>query len=263
MHVRYIFLPPNISKGEHTIMSEIIAKIDDMEITEAMIDEFIAGLPQEQKTYAGNPQFREYCKEQVIATYCYAKYGEELKLEETEEFQTILAQAKKDILSRMAINEVLKDVTISDEEAEAFYHENAARFEKGATVSAKHILVEDEAACNDILAKIQSGEATFEDAAKEHSTCPSGQRGGDLGEFGKGQMVPEFETAAFAADIDTVVGPVKTQFGYHLIKVTAKNEASTIPYEQVESTIKSNLLNQKKNLLYATKADELKAKYVK
>ncbi len=74
-----------------------------------------------------------------------------------------------------------------------------------------------------------SGEKVFEDAAKEFSTCPSGQRGGDLGEFGKGQMVKEFEDAAFAAEIGHVVGPVKTQFGYHLIKVEEKKKMRQNP----------------------------------
>ena len=76
-----------------------------------------------------------------------------------------------------------------------------------------------------------------EDKNKQNATddsCPSGQKGGDLGEFGKGQMVPEFEQAAFAAEIGQVVGPVQTQFGYHLIKVETKNEASVAPYAEVE-----------------------------
>jgi peptidyl-prolyl cis-trans isomerase C len=90
-------------------------------------------------------------------------------------------------------------------------------------VRASHILVPTEQACNDLKSKIDSGSLSFEDAAKQNSTCPSKARGGDLGFFGKGQMVKPFEDAAFNATGDEVVGPVKTQFGYHLIKVTGKN----------------------------------------
>lgn len=86
-------------------------------------------------------------------------------------------------------------------------------------VRASHILVKTEKEAKDILAKINSGE-NFETLAKKHSTCPSGKKGGDLGWFGKGMMVKEFEDASFSAKDGDVVGPVKTQFGYHIIKVT-------------------------------------------
>ena len=83
---------------------------------------------------------------------------------------------------------------------------------------ARHILVADEDACTQLKQKIADG-ADFADLAKEHSTCPSGKKGGDLGEFGPGQMVREFDDVVFNADLGTVQGPVKTQFGYHLLEV--------------------------------------------
>jgi len=103
---------------------------------------------------------------------------------------------------------------------------------------------------------------SFEDAAKKFSTCPSGQKGGDLGTFGKGQMVKEFEDAAFAAEIGHVVGPVKTQFGYHLIKVEQKNDAQLSAFEAVADSIRNNLIQQKQNNVYTEKITELKTKYV-
>ena len=86
-------------------------------------------------------------------------------------------------------------------------------------VKASHILVSGINQANDLLSRITSGES-FAELAKKHSTCPSGKSGGDLGFFGKGQMVKAFEDAAFGAGKGQVVGPIKTQFGYHLIKVT-------------------------------------------
>ena len=86
-------------------------------------------------------------------------------------------------------------------------------------VRASHILVKSEQEARDLKARIEGGE-DFAAVAKAHSTCPSGQSGGDLGYFGKGMMVKEFEDAAFASGVNTVSEPVKTQFGYHLIKVT-------------------------------------------
>lgn len=88
--------------------------------------------------------------------------------------------------------------------------------------SARHILVPTEEKCLELKAEIAAG-AAFADLAKQHSTCPSGQRGGDLGEFGPGQMVKEFDTVVFNEAVGEVHGPVKTQFGFHLLEVTARS----------------------------------------
>jgi peptidyl-prolyl cis-trans isomerase C len=92
-----------------------------------------------------------------------------------------------------------------------------------ATARARHILVPSEGACRDLKQQIEDG-ADFADLAREHSTCPSGARGGDLGEFGRGMMVPEFDEVCFTAAVGEVQGPVRTQFGYHLIEVTARDD---------------------------------------
>ena len=88
-----------------------------------------------------------------------------------------------------------------------------------STIAAKHILVEHSHEADDILKKMADGDS-FADLAQKFSKCPSGQTGGDLGEFGRGQMVQAFEEAAFALEVDQVSAPVQTQFGYHLIQRT-------------------------------------------
>ena len=92
-----------------------------------------------------------------------------------------------------------------------------------ALASARHILVDNETLCEELKTKIAGG-ANFADIAREHSTCPSGSKGGELGEFGPGQMVAEFDTVVFSAPINEVQGPVKTQFGYHLLEVTSRTD---------------------------------------
>jgi peptidyl-prolyl cis-trans isomerase C len=87
--------------------------------------------------------------------------------------------------------------------------------------AARHILVSDEATCAQLKKNIEAG-ADFAAVAREHSTCPSARRGGDLGEFAPGEMVREFDTVVFSAPLNVVQGPVKTQFGYHLIEVTRR-----------------------------------------
>lgn len=92
-----------------------------------------------------------------------------------------------------------------------------------AKASARHILVLSEDNCNNLKVEIEAG-ADFAEVAKEHSQCPSGKQGGALGEFSPGQMVKEFDEVVFSGDIGKVLGPVKTQFGYHLIEVTNRTE---------------------------------------
>ena len=87
--------------------------------------------------------------------------------------------------------------------------------------SARHILVDTEALCLQLKAEIEAG-ADFADIARRKSTCPSRMRGGDLGAFRQGEMVPEFDEAVFTGALNTLLGPVKTQFGYHLIEVTSR-----------------------------------------
>ena len=88
-----------------------------------------------------------------------------------------------------------------------------------AKATARHILVETKEACDKIKAKILGG-ADFADMAREHSQCPSGEQGGELGEFAPGEMVAEFDQVVFQEEVGAVHGPIQTQFGYHLVEIT-------------------------------------------
>lgn len=92
-----------------------------------------------------------------------------------------------------------------------------------ATASARHILVDSETECEQLKQEIAAG-ADFAEMARQHSSCPSGKQGGELGEFGRGQMVREFDEVVFTGELNKVHGPVKTQFGYHLIEITSRTE---------------------------------------
>lgn len=92
-----------------------------------------------------------------------------------------------------------------------------------AKASARHILVDSEAKCLELKEQIQNG-TDFAEVAKMHSSCPSGKSGGGLGEFGPGQMVKEFDEVVFSGELNTVHGPVQTQFGFHLLEITSRTE---------------------------------------
>ena len=92
-----------------------------------------------------------------------------------------------------------------------------------AKATARHILVDSEEQCETLKQQIEDG-GDFAEVAKEHSSCPSGRKGGDLGEFGPGQMVEEFDEVVFSGELNIVHGPVKTQFGYHLLEITSRED---------------------------------------
>jgi peptidyl-prolyl cis-trans isomerase C len=119
---------------------------------------------------------------------------------------------------------------ISERSFRKFVHfsDNAATFLVIGVIrmpkaQARHILVDSQEQCQSLKDEIAGG-ADFADLAKQHSSCPSGQQGGDLGEFGPGMMVKEFDAVVFSADVNTVQGPVQTQFGYHLLEVTSRSD---------------------------------------
>jgi peptidyl-prolyl cis-trans isomerase C len=144
----------------------------------------------------------------------------------------------------------------SDSEIRAFYEENQEGFSQEASVSASHILLKTDGA-DDEAAKAAKREriealrkqllegADFAELAKANSDCPSASAGGDLGPFGRGQMVPEFEDAAFSQPVGSVGEVVETQFGFHLIKVTEQTNAKTLDFEEVKERISEILYSQK------------------
>ncbi len=242
-------------------MSEkILAVSAGHEITEQELKDLIANYPPEQQIYLSSPQAKDEVLEQLIGFYLFAKMAEEEKIKESKEYKETLAKMENELASHMAATSVIDKVTLEDGEAKAFYDNNPAQFTADAQVKAKHILVEKEEDANKIADEIKAGKS-FEDAAKEYSTCPSKEKGGDLGYFGKGQMVPEFEKAAFEAVIGEVSAPVKTQFGYHLILVEDKKEAQVMDFESVKNQLEEKLLQQKKQSAYMETLKDLESKY--
>lgn len=241
---------------------KVLATVAGEKITQEELNALIHSLPQEQQVYAANEQFQQQCLDQLITIHLLAKLGEDMNLEKTDPFKKSMEHTRKEILAQLAVAETIKGIHVTDEEAREYYNANQNQFLTGETVQAKHILVDDEDKCNEIFEMITNGAKSFETAAKEFSTCPSSEKGGDLGSFGRGQMVKEFEDAAFAAEIGHIVGPVKTQFGYHLIKVEQKSDPQTSSFENCVDSIKQTLIRKKQNDVYEQKIEELKEKYV-
>jgi peptidyl-prolyl cis-trans isomerase C len=120
--------------------------------------------------------------------------------------------------------------------------------------------VETEEQANQVLEDLKNGIA-FENVAMKYSICPSKEQGGDLGYFTKGRMVKEFEDAVFSMQAGETSEPVKTQFGYHIIRITDKKEPGIMLFEEVKEQLKRDLLTAKQNFFYTKKIEDLKGKY--
>ena len=242
-------------------MAKILATVGGMPITEEDVNEFLAGLGQRGSAY-NTAEGRAMILQQLIGNKLLLLDAKRNLFEAQPEFKEQLAKVKDQLLTNYAGEKAIASVTVSDKECEEYYNANLDKFNAGEVVNASHILVESEEKALEIFAKIDAGEITFEDAAKEYSSCPSKEAGGNLGEFGRGQMVPEFEAAAFAlGEGEVTKAPVKTQFGYHLIKLNSKSEASVMPYEDIAPQLTDMVLNEKRREAYERKINQLKILY--
>ena len=239
----------------------ILATVGGISITDEDVNEFLAGLGPRGQAY-NNPEGRKAVVGQLVANKLLLLDARRNLLEGEPAFKAELAKLKENLLISYAADKAISSVTVSDKDAEDYYNQNKERFMTEESVNASHILVDSEETANEIIAKIKAGEVSFEDAATEHSTCPSKANGGNLGDFGRGQMVPEFDSAVFAMEVGEISdAPVKTQFGYHLIKLNAKNEAEEMPFAEIAPEIKNALLQEKQRAAYESKINQLKILY--
>ena len=178
---------------------------------------------------------------------------EELKSDNAAAYQTQL------YIQRLLEQSVWVGIEVSDKETKDYYDNNINQFKSGEQVKASHILIETEAEAENILKQLKAG-ADFEELAKKHSTCPSSAEGGDLGYFEHGSMVPEFEEAAFAMKVGEISDVVETQFGYHIIKITAKKDGSTVGFDEVKDELTQQLITEKRRAAEDTYINQLKDK---
>ncbi len=242
-------------------MNNVLATVGGMPITEEEVNEFLQGLGPRGQAY-NNPEGKKAILGQLVANKLLLLDARRNLYEAEPAFKAELAKLRDNLLISYAADKAVANVTVTDKDAEDYYNQNKERFMTEESVNASHILVDSEEKALEILAKIKSGEIPFEEAAAENSSCPSKANGGNLGDFGRGQMVPEFDLAVFAMEVGEISdAPVKTQFGYHLIKLNAKNPAEEMPFAEIAPEIKNALLQEKQRAAYESKINQLKILY--
>ena len=237
-----------------------LAIVNSKAIYDSDIDEMIAQMGPRGQAYQ-TAEGRAMILEQLIAQRLFLADAMRNLYEREPAFKEELQRIKEQLLTQYAISKAIDNLTVTDIEARKFFDENREQFAAQPVVSASHILVDSEEKANDILAQLNQGSIAFEDAARQHSSCPSAQQGGALGEFTRGQMVPEFDQAVFSMDVGELRGPVKTQFGYHIIRLDDKKEGAPVSFDQAKDQIKAHLLEEKRQKAYQSKVNQLKILY--
>ncbi len=239
----------------------VIARVGDREIKLKDVNEVMGRLDPQRAALYDNEIGRKAIAEELVNMELLLLLGGELEVEKTPEFAAMMDDLRKDVVRRLAVDSILKDVAVTPEETAEYYEKNKDRFAVPETVRASHILVENEEDMAKVKADLEAG-MSFEDAAKKYSSCNSAAQGGDLGFFTKKDMVKEFAEAAFAMKVGEVTGePVKTDFGLHLIKLTDRKEASVKSLDEMKDEISGGLENEKKAEAYRGELTRLKEKY--
>ena len=242
-------------------MAKILASVAGATITDDDVTSFLEGLGKRGAAY-NTPEGRKMVLEQLIGNKLLLLDAKKNLLEADPEFRRELAKIKETLLINFATERVMKEVKVSEKEIEEYYSENQNQFVSGEKVNASHILVDSEERALELIRKIKSGEIDFESAARENSSCPSGKNGGSLGDFERGQMVPEFDKAVFEMEVGAITDtPVKTQFGYHVIKLNSKTESSVAPLSNIRGELEEMLLEIKRRKAYESRINQLKIVY--
>lgn len=239
--------------------NKILAEVNGKKITGEDYNIFINSInPKLREHLVNSDQNKEVIEELIHHELIYQDAIENGKDKE-EEFQKVLDQAKKSLLLNYTLGKLLSNIEVTEKEIEDFYNNHKEHFTKDQTVRASHILVDDLKKAEEIYNRIKDG-ADFSKEAKNNSTCPSKENGGDLGIFSRGQMVKEFEDACFNMEVGEVSKPVKTQFGYHIIKLVEKNKAQEMTLEESRDHIIEDIRRQKEQEIYKDKISLLREK---
>ena len=239
---------------------KILASVNGKPITEDAVSSFLAGMGQRGQAY-NNAKGREAILDQLINRELLLLDAMRNLLEREPPFKEELQRVKEDMLVEYAANKVISSVRIKDDDVKAYYEQHKDQMVSGDLVDASHILVGSKEQAEQILSDIRAQKITFEDAARQYSTCPSAKAGGSLGEFGRGQMVPAFEEACFALQEGEISEPVQTEFGYHLIRLNRKQESQPVSFGDAREQLTKQLLAEKQQAAYQSKLNQLRILY--
>jgi peptidyl-prolyl cis-trans isomerase C len=218
-----------------------VAKVNGKSLTDKDMVESLGTLNETQrKDVMGDPNSRHQVVNTLIDQELLAQEAEKEKIDQDEDYKMAVANFKKQFLSNKVLQRNLSS-KFTESAAKHYYQDNQDRYST-AQVHAMHILVGDEVRAREILKMAKDPKNDFQALAEKYSKDPSAKNNrGDIGFFGRDRMVPEFTNAAFDAKDGEIVGPIKTSYGYHIIKVIEKKPGKLLEYSDVESRVKNDL----------------------
>ncbi|MHB0993015.1 MAG: peptidylprolyl isomerase [Sulfurovum sp.] len=246
--------------------SDILATVNGKNITKEDAQAFVTAAAPNSSFMQLKPQEQKMVTDRLVEKELFTELAAKEGFEKKPEFQRNMEKLKNELLVNMWMKAQMDSIVVSDGDAKAFYDKNSAKFMQQDSMHARHILVKDEKEAQAIIDSLKSlkGDALktkFIEVAQTKSTGPSGPKGGDLGTFAKGQMVPEFSDAAWALEVGQITTkPVKTQFGYHVIFLEEKTPAKPTSYDEVKDKIITMLKQQQFTAKVGEIAKELKSK---
>jgi len=241
------------------VASDILVTVNGKNITKQDAEAFVSATAPNAHYAQLSPEQKALVKKTLIEKVLLSELAKKEGIDKTAEFKKNMEKIANELMVNMWMKKQMDSAVVSDSEAKAFYDKNKEKFMMPETVHARHILVKSEKEAKDIINELKGLKGDklkekFIELAKKKSTGPSGPKGGDLGNFKKGQMVPAFSKAVWALKPGEITTkPVKTQFGYHVIYLEAKNTAQAVPYETVKEKIIATLKQQE----FAKKISEI------
>ena len=237
---------------------QVLAEVNGSTITTGDFARELQNLPEYLKSMADTPQGRKQMLDRLVMLELIMQNASKDGIDKGPDFEEKLRDLKKRLIIESYIKKKVEaDSRLSDADLKKFYDQNIDKFKTGDQIRASHILVKTEKEAKDVQAQIKTG-AKFEDLAKKFSVDSSAAKGGDLGWFAKGSMVPVFEKAALSLKEGQISDVVKSDFGYHIIKLTGKRAAGTRPLDEVKDQIKAAIMPGKQQEIIQKIQEELK-----
>lgn len=238
---------------------KVLATVGSEKITVADFKDRLEELPAQFRGYYSSEQGKAKFLDQLVQERLFYLKAMEQGVEKDQLVQEEIDRARKNIIVSFYVSRALKNITVSDKEIEDYYSAHPEKYLSPERVRASHVLVDTPEKAQEILARLKKG-ASMDELAKTESQDPSGKDSADIGWFEKGQMVKPFEEAAFALKVGEIGQPVKTQYGYHIIKVTGREPAKQKDLAQVKAAIREQLLREVQNKKLDAIVAELKGK---
>jgi peptidyl-prolyl cis-trans isomerase C len=251
--------PAAAATGPTTVdKTEVVATYSGKQLTSAAVLEEIERLPGPSRSYLAAPDRKRQFVENMVLNDLLFTEAQKAGFDKDPDIEKQLGDMRKRLVVQRLMREYQKPPTISDEEAKKYYDDNPGLF-SSTQIKASHILVKDEDEPRKLHAELTADKSKFADKAKELSIDKtSGAKGGELGKFGQGRMVPEFERVAFSLKPGELSEPVKTQYGWHIILVAEREDGERKPFDQVKEQIKTTVRNKQLQDNVQTKFDSLK-----